>query len=250
MFIVYKTTNLINGKIYIGVHDNGDKEGFDGYLGSGTLILKAIKKYGKENFIRETLHTCEDIEIAFLLESELVTEEFFERMDTYNLMVGGKATIVVGKHSRKYKSGIFSDDYTDEMRSEHGKKTFSTIPSEKRYIYSQKGGKKTLENKSGIFSDEYINNLDDEKKYNLSSIGGKKAFEYKLGIFSDDYTSEMKANNCRLKNIGSVYYNDGAKNYQYTKKQQETLSITEFMKNNPEYVLGRCRVNKQTELNN
>lgn len=51
MAIVYCTTNLVNGKKYIGSHkDNNPK-----YLGSGVLLAKAIKKYGKENFAREVL---------------------------------------------------------------------------------------------------------------------------------------------------------------------------------------------------
>ena len=49
--IVYKTTNLINGKVYIGKDRNNNPK----YLGSGILLQKAIKKYGKENFIKETL---------------------------------------------------------------------------------------------------------------------------------------------------------------------------------------------------
>lgn len=41
--IVYKTTNIINGMIYIGVNSNNAK----GYLGSGVNIREAIRKYGK-----------------------------------------------------------------------------------------------------------------------------------------------------------------------------------------------------------
>ena len=73
MAIVYCTTNLINGKKYIGSHkDNGDW-----YLGSGVYLAKAIKKYGRENFVRETLwegdeserykveqKMCEELDVA------------------------------------------------------------------------------------------------------------------------------------------------------------------------------------------
>ncbi len=50
--IIYKTTNLINGKIYVGYHNTDIN---DGYLGSGTIFSKALKKYGKKNFVREVL---------------------------------------------------------------------------------------------------------------------------------------------------------------------------------------------------
>lgn len=54
--IVYKTTNLINGKIYIGqsIYNN------ESYLGSGNLIFLDIKKYGRENFKKEILKECKN----------------------------------------------------------------------------------------------------------------------------------------------------------------------------------------------
>src|SRR5436190_796543 len=54
--IIYKTTNLINGKIYIGK----DSKNKNSYLGGGLLIKKSIKKYGKENFKKEILCECKD----------------------------------------------------------------------------------------------------------------------------------------------------------------------------------------------
>lgn len=53
--IIYKTTCLVNGKIYIGQTVRLNNKN---YLGSGTLISTAIKKYGRENFKRETLKEC------------------------------------------------------------------------------------------------------------------------------------------------------------------------------------------------
>ena len=52
---IYKTTCLINGKIYIGRHEGKEN---DNYLGSGILFTNALKKYGKENFKREILRRC------------------------------------------------------------------------------------------------------------------------------------------------------------------------------------------------
>ena len=84
---VYKTTNLVNGKIYIGFHktDNLDDE----YLGSGTLLVQAIKKYGKENFKREILKFFDNVTDALKYERFLVSEEFIKRDDNYNIVVGG-----------------------------------------------------------------------------------------------------------------------------------------------------------------
>lgn len=53
--IIYKTTCLVNGKIYIGQTTCLNKKS---YIGSGRSISLAIRKYGRENFIREVLKEC------------------------------------------------------------------------------------------------------------------------------------------------------------------------------------------------
>lgn len=106
-YIVYKTTCLINNKIYVGVHRTEDPNTFDGYLGRGlwktqTRYVKtpiapfhyAVKKYGVENFKRETLFiypcTKEGQKKAYKKEAEIVDETFVAREDTYNVALGGK----------------------------------------------------------------------------------------------------------------------------------------------------------------
>lgn len=56
MAIVYCTTNLVNGKKYIGSTNEWRKS----YLGSGVYIKKALAKYGKENFVRQVLWKGDD----------------------------------------------------------------------------------------------------------------------------------------------------------------------------------------------
>ncbi len=85
---VYKTTNLINGKIYIGVHSTDNLN--DGYFGSGIYLNKSMDKYGKHSFKNEILKEFNTADEAYLYESELVDENFVKRLDTYNLTTGGK----------------------------------------------------------------------------------------------------------------------------------------------------------------
>ena len=88
--IIYKTTNTVNNKIYIGYHyQECDPYQFDGYLGSGDKLLLAVKKYGSDKFIRETLYVFETEKVALEKESELVNESFISRPDVYNVTVGG-----------------------------------------------------------------------------------------------------------------------------------------------------------------
>lgn len=84
--VIYKTTNLINGKWYIGM----DSKDNPNYLGSGVAISRAIKKYGKENFKKETLQTCKNVgqlekaEIDWISKTNAVVNT-----NSYNMMGGG-----------------------------------------------------------------------------------------------------------------------------------------------------------------
>lgn len=84
--VIYKTTNLVNGKFYIGK----DKGNNNWYLGSGKLLLYAIKKYGKENFKKEILESCSDVD--HMREREIYWIEFYNATNkdiAYNIQQGG-----------------------------------------------------------------------------------------------------------------------------------------------------------------
>ena len=86
-YYLYQIINLINGKIYIGAHSTDNLD--DGYFGSGSLLKKAIRKYGQENFVKITLYEVGCSDDLYKKEAEIVTLDFVERSDTYNLKVGG-----------------------------------------------------------------------------------------------------------------------------------------------------------------
>ncbi len=104
IFIVYKSTNTINGKYYIGVHKQHSTE-YDGYLGSGPAIKAAIKKYGKEHFTRETLSIFDEMEDAYNAEVTHLGEKY-KLSECYNGRPGGRGTrgqIYVGNRGKKMK---------------------------------------------------------------------------------------------------------------------------------------------------
>lgn len=53
---IYKSINLTNNRFYVGKHESVFLT--SAYLGSGVVLKNAIKKYGRENFIKEILETC------------------------------------------------------------------------------------------------------------------------------------------------------------------------------------------------
>lgn len=87
-FLIYKLTNTMNGKIYVGCHITKNVD--DGYMGSGRRLGYAKKKYGVENFKKEILKVCETVDEMLAEEKKIVDEEFLRRGDVYNLNVGGR----------------------------------------------------------------------------------------------------------------------------------------------------------------
>lgn len=153
--IVYQTTNIINNRIYIGVHETDDHLLFDGYLGSGYLLMKAVKKYGVENFKRETLFVFETTEQAYTKERELVNEEFILREDTYNVTVGGKippnhrGKPKSEEHKRKIseaqKGKVVSDETKQKIKKARIKQTIVHSEETKQKIGAAHRGKTVSE---------------------------------------------------------------------------------------------------------
>lgn len=128
-YIVYETTNLINNKIYVGVHQTKDPDIFDGYLGNGiyntcpcsyeqakTRFQCAVKKYGPKNFRRKTLAVFDNDEDAYALEEHIVNKEFLARPDVYNMALGGRCGTLVMNRIKAYRYSL-DGDFIEEYES-------------------------------------------------------------------------------------------------------------------------------------
>jgi hypothetical protein len=69
---LYKTTNEINGKFYIGIHSTDNLN--DGYIGSGKRLWYSLNKYGKENHKKDILEFVNSREILHQKEIDLINE--------------------------------------------------------------------------------------------------------------------------------------------------------------------------------
>jgi hypothetical protein len=111
-YTIYQITNIVNGKIYIGMHQTKNLD--DGYMGSGIMLRNAYKKYGIENFNKEILFTFNSRKEMIQKEKELVTEEFCNSLDTYNMCIGG--------HGGGIRKGAILSEETKEKISKTNKK--------------------------------------------------------------------------------------------------------------------------------
>ena len=112
--LIYKTINVVNKKYYIGKHSTDDVN--DGYMGSGVVLNRAIKKYGKENFKREIIFIFNDEKIALAKEKEMVTHTFCRLDETYNLKEGGLGGSPLEETRYKISKTLKNRTLTEEHR--------------------------------------------------------------------------------------------------------------------------------------
>ena len=122
----YKITNTINNKIYYSIHSTNDLN--DGYMGSGRALIRAFKKYGKENFIKEIIKLFNSREELANYEKEQVNDEFIKENNNYNISNGN--ILIVSTDDPRYISGElvhftkgykFTEEQKNHLKESHKK---------------------------------------------------------------------------------------------------------------------------------
>lgn len=205
--IIYKTTNLINGKIYVGK----DAKNNPNYLGSGNLIKLAIIKYGKENFKKEILEICVD-------DNELSEKEIYwiNKLDSINLLIGynlseggiggclgckrsdeskekikGVNNPFYGKHHSDETKRKISDIHKGKLGPNNGK--VLSIETKNKISETKIGSIPWNKGKTNVYSEERLNELKKSALGNSNCLGKKHSDETKNKISEkakNRYTTE------------------------------------------------------------
>lgn len=151
--IIYKATNLINGKCYIGQSTRELTKRIYEHLydlkRNNIYFHNALKKYGKENFKWEVIYECDDKLILNFMETfKIIVNHSHKSENGYNITWGGNdrpmnIPEISKKLSKKLKCRIFSDETKKKMSESHKGKTLTE--EHKRKISISKLGHITTE---------------------------------------------------------------------------------------------------------
>lgn len=184
--VVYKTTNLVNGKIYICKDTKNNSE----YLGSGLILNKAIKKYGKENFGKEILEECKDQIILAEREKYWIAKYMSTNRNIgYNITEGGLGGDTFSnnpnkeKIREKIKAGMakyikkhgHAPMCNDPVKRSEIAKAANAVRTENGYKHSDETKKKLSATLTGrVFTDEWKKNISKATKEAMSNLNQKE----------------------------------------------------------------------------
>ncbi len=160
---IYKTTNLLTGRYYIGMHSTDNLE--DGYLGSGKRLRYSIRKYGKQNHQREVLEFVDTREELKSREKEIVSLNEIAKEACMNLKEGGQGGFVNEEHRRNFINSGGSEAFAKRLREDEEFRRVHSKRSSDKMKKQHKGGKMKYDNFTGkSHSIESKNKMSKSKK--------------------------------------------------------------------------------------
>ncbi len=189
---IYKTTNTINGMFYIGKRTCSKPFDPD-YYGSGTLIRRAVQKYGHAAFKVEKIAEAETLECLNQLERDIITSEVIEDPLCYNLIPGGSGGFYHLNRSENIKAVVQKRKLAIDSWS----------PTRRQEINSKKGhkgaenfwyGKDRSKEKNPFYGRRHSN----ETKQRLSEMKrGRPNLKARGRVVSEDTRALISENNTK-----------------------------------------------------
>jgi hypothetical protein len=204
MFI-YITTNLINGKKYIGQHTTKTLD--DGYLGSGKALKHAVNKYGVENFKKEIIHFATSQEELNKLEKFYIDKfDACFNPNFYNIHIGGSG-------------GNTKLGFTQEQQQEFSEKMSKIVSGENNGMH----GKKHIEEAIYVMSEarkEYFGQLSDTELEEFKMKMSKVTLGENNGMYGKTHSDQSKIK----MSVNSKGKTSGMKNGMFNKKGENALN--------------------------
>ena len=267
--IIYKITNLLNGKIYIGKDSKNDPN----YYGSGIIIKKAILKYGISNFVKDVIEHCETLEVLNDREKYWICKFDSRNPDIgYNISEGGDGWNLKALPNydeikkRMDKSPHLSKSYIEkygETRAseiiEKKSKTYKINGKTKGDLNSSKRPdvKSKISNSINIFIEknpDFIEQLKNMQKIYVESVRGKTFEE----IYGKEYSiilrkkiSDSKIGDLNPSKRDEVRKKISKKLYERIEKNSEVPNWFFLeIESGIEYSIGKGKLKYFCKLNN
>lgn len=185
---VYCIINKVNNRMYVGKMSKSVKDS-KSYMGSGTLIKKAIKKYGRENFVKEILEENVAKEQLSLREMFWIQKLNTKLPNGYNLTDGGEGFIGLKKTKQQIEK---------QRQAMIGKK--ASVETRKKMSDSHKGKERSSEHASNLskaltgrkLSPEHVKKVADGNR-------GKKLSEEQKRMISEFHKGRPTSEETKVK---------------------------------------------------
>ena len=231
---IYKITNNLNNKIYIGLKTSSVEES-ESYYGSGVAINHAIKKYGKDNFTKTILER-DIIDYDYLCERERHYIDIYDAQENgYNLSAGGKGLLnpspeIRARWSANRKGKPIHTEESKRKISEasRGRKMPHSKAAEehRKKLGQTRKGKAIYHNSKNPFEQKYFK-IDEQPDGWIRGMGIKR---------SDEYRAKQRVAMLKKHKEGKIPYKENAKKISKALKgkplsEEHKQSISNTLKN-------------------
>jgi len=190
---IYKTTCLVTGRYYIGMHSTANLE--DGYMGSGKRLRYSLRKHGVENHVKEILEFFDTREMLVEAEKIAITPKMIQDKMCMNLKKGGDGGFVNEAHRKKFikSASLGGKRFAEKLKTDNN---FRIIHNEiilRNLVNAHKNNKIKYNNFFGLTHTEKTKKIIGEKS-KINQKGNKNSQYGTCWITNGKKNKKLKKN--------------------------------------------------------